>query len=98
MSTETALETGEITVRLRQRVASTELTVTDTGIGVPADEVGQLFRQFYRGSQAARRQIPGAGLGLSIVRSIVEAHGGVVDVRSTPGEGSTFRVEVPVAP
>jgi two-component system phosphate regulon sensor histidine kinase PhoR len=89
---------GSVSVRLRRRVAAVELSVSDTGIGVAPDEVGQLFHRFFRGAQAARRQIPGAGLGLSIVRSIVEAHGGVVDVCSTPGEGSTFRIELPTVP
>jgi two-component system phosphate regulon sensor histidine kinase PhoR len=89
---------GSVRVRLRARPDSAELTVTDTGIGVAPDEVDKLFGRFFRGAQAARRQIPGAGLGLSIVRSIVEAHGGVVDVSSVPGEGSTFRVELPVVP
>jgi two-component system, OmpR family, phosphate regulon sensor histidine kinase PhoR len=87
---------GSISVRLRQRGAMVELAVSDTGIGVAPEEVGRLFRRFFRGAQATQRHIPGAGLGLSIVRAIVEAHGGLVTVDSTPGEGSTFRVELPV--
>ena len=61
------------------------------------EEIGQLFRRFYRGAQATQRLVPGAGLGLSVVHGIVEAHGGRVHVESAPGEGSTFHVELPVA-
>ena len=89
---------GSVSVRLRQRGAVVVIAVSDTGIGVAPEEVGRLFRRFFRGAQATRRQIPGVGLGLSIVRAIVEAHGGLVTVDSTLGEGSTFRVELPVTP
>jgi signal transduction histidine kinase len=89
---------GSLTVRLRQRDEVVELAVSDTGIGVAPDEVGRLFRRFFRGTQAKQRHIPGAGLGLSIVRAIVEAHGGLVSVDSIPAEGSTFRVELPLTP
>jgi two-component system phosphate regulon sensor histidine kinase PhoR len=89
---------GSVTVRLRVRAQRLELSVTDTGIGVPPEEMSRLFRRFFRGAQAARAQIPGAGLGLSIVRSIVEAHGGWVTVDSTLGQGSTFAVELPHLP
>ncbi|MDX6371365.1 MAG: two-component system, OmpR family, phosphate regulon sensor histidine kinase PhoR [Nocardioidaceae bacterium] len=89
---------GSISVRLRQSGDVVELAVSDTGIGVAPEEVGRLFGRFFRGTNATQRHIPGAGLGLSIVRAIVEAHGGLVTVDSTPGEGSTFRIELPVAP
>ena len=87
---------GSVSVRLRQREAVVELTVSDTGIGIAPEEIGRLFRRFFRGTQATQRHIPGAGLGLSIVRAIVETHGGLVTVDSAPGEGSTFRVELPM--
>jgi PAS domain S-box-containing protein len=89
---------GSILVRLRQRGKVVELSVSDTGIGVAPDEHERLFRRFFRGAQATQRQIPGAGLGLSIVRAIVEAHGGHVEVDSIHGHGSIFRVELPVTP
>jgi two-component system phosphate regulon sensor histidine kinase PhoR len=89
---------GSVSVRLRRRATVVELTVSDTGIGVAPEEVGRLFGRFFRGTQATQRHIPGAGLGLSIVRAIVEAHGGLVTVDSRLGQGSTFRVEVPVTP
>ena len=73
------------------------ITVADTGVGIPEDEQGQLFERFFRASTATRDAIPGTGLGLAIVRSIVEAHGGTVAVRSAIGEGTTFVVSLPLA-
>ena len=72
------------------------LTVTDHGIGMSAQDVDRLFTRFFRARDAAERSIQGIGLGLSIVKRIVDSHGGHVDVQSRPGEGSTFRVELPV--
>ena len=88
---------GSVAVRLTTSSDCLDLTVSDTGIGVDPDEVGRIFSRFFRGADAASRHIPGAGLGLSIVRSIVDAHGGRVSVTGRPGEGSTFRVELPLS-
>ena len=74
---------------------SPRLEVTDTGIGVPHDELGQIFSRFYRASTATRREIPGTGLGLVIVRAIVEAHGGTVSLSSIEGEGTRVIVMLP---
>ena len=71
------------------------MTVADDGEGMGADEVGQVFNRFFRGENARRRQIGGTGLGLFIVRTVVEAHGGQVSCDSTAGEGTTVRVELP---
>jgi len=71
------------------------ISVADTGIGVPPDEVDRLFRPFFRGADATARYLPGAGLGLNIVRGIVEAHGGEIHVHTVLGRGSTFHVELP---
>jgi two-component system, OmpR family, sensor histidine kinase MtrB len=68
------------------------VTVADQGVGIPADEQAQIFLPFRRGGSAAT---PGVGLGLSIVRRIVVAHGGTIEVDSTPGEGSVFRIRLP---
>ena len=72
------------------------LTVQDTGIGMSEDEIAQLFTSFYRTEQVRRAAIPGTGLGLAITQSLVRAHGGEIEVTSTPGEGSTFTVRLPV--
>ena len=73
------------------------IDVTDSGIGIPPQEVGQLFSRFVRASNARTAGLPGTGLGLSIVKVLVEMHGGHVEVNSTLGRGSTFSVYLPVA-
>ncbi len=69
--------------------------VTDTGLGIPQDELGQLFSRFYRASTATRRAIPGAGLGLVIARAIVESHGGTISLDSREGDGTRVTVTLP---
>ena len=69
--------------------------VADSGIGIPPEEVGQLFNRFVRASNARTAGLPGTGLGLSIVKVLVEMHGGHVEVASTLGRGSTFSVYLP---
>jgi signal transduction histidine kinase len=71
------------------------IDVTDTGIGIPPDEAGQLFSRFVRASNARTAGLPGTGLGLSIVKVLTEMHGGHVEVDSTLGRGSTFSVYLP---
>ncbi len=70
--------------------------VTDNGIGIAPEEQRKIFGRFYQVDQSLTRQRGGCGLGLSIVQSIVRAHGGVVEVESEPGKGSTFRVKIPI--
>ena len=72
------------------------IDVTDSGIGIPPEEVGQLFNRFVRASNARTAGLPGTGLGLSVVKVLVEMHGGHVEVKSTLGRGSTFSVYLPV--
>jgi signal transduction histidine kinase len=71
---------------------SPRVEITDTGIGIPYEELGQLFSRFYRASTATRREIPGTGLGLVIARAIVDAHGGTISVESREGEGTRITV------
>ena len=84
-----------VTLDLAERDDHLVLTVTDEGTGIPADEVEQVFGRFYRGEMARQLHVPGTGLGLTIVRSIVEAHGGVVSLESTLGEGTSVCVLLP---
>jgi signal transduction histidine kinase len=94
---------GRVTLRLR-RSHNEEgepvavLSVSDTGIGIPADEQGQLFTRFFRSSTATRGAVPGVGLGLSITKAITTAHGGTLDLESTEGEGATFTLTLPARP
>ncbi len=71
------------------------LEVRDTGPGLSAEEAQHVFERFYRADSSRTRESGGSGLGLSIVAALVAAHGGTVTVDSTPGEGATFRVELP---
>ena len=73
------------------------IAVEDRGLGIDAEDRKHIFEPFYRGREAVSRQIQGSGLGLHLVRRIIEAHGGNVTVRSEPGRGSTFIMELPVA-
>lgn len=86
---------GQVTVRLRDRGDSVVLEVIDSGEGIDPDEIDNIFKRFYRSGRVVRRAVPGAGLGLTIVRSIVEAHGGTIRVTSRLGRGSTFTVTLP---
>jgi signal transduction histidine kinase len=72
------------------------IEVRDTGIGIPAHEQQHLFERFFRTSKAAEQAIPGTGLGLAISKAIVHAHGGQITVASADGEGTTFRVSLPI--
>ena len=72
-------------------------TVADTGHGIPADQLERIFDQFYRVDPSRNRATGGAGLGLTIAKRLVEAHGGDLTVTSIEGAGTTFRVELPVA-
>lgn len=89
-----------IEAQLARDSAWAVLTVTDHGEGIAAAALPHIWDRFYRGEPSRRRQTglgDGAGLGLAIVRGIVQAHGGAASVRSTPGAGSTFEVRLPLA-
>jgi len=72
-----------------------EVRVGDRGPGIPENEQAEIFKPFVRGAAAQEKQIRGSGLGLSLVKEMVEAHGGAVFVRSQPGQGATFTVRLP---
>jgi signal transduction histidine kinase len=74
------------------------LWVEDRGPGIPPEEHGKIFERFYRRGSELRRETQGIGIGLTIVKHIVEAHGGRVLVRSAVGQGSRFTIELPVTP
>jgi signal transduction histidine kinase len=74
-----------------------QASVSDTGIGIPADQLDRIFERFYQVDGSATRKFGGAGLGLAIVQRIIEAHGGRIWVESELGRGSTFSFTLPKA-
>jgi signal transduction histidine kinase/CheY-like chemotaxis protein len=88
---------GRISVRLEQVGENIVLHVTDTGVGIPANQLKRIFERFYQVDGSMSRRYGGAGLGLALVKEIVEAHEGSVSVESQPGQGSTFRIRLPAS-
>ena len=86
---------GTLTVRLGRDADNALLEVSDTGMGIPADAIPHLFERFFRVDKARSRQSGGSGLGLSIVRAIVQRNRGEIQVTSSPGQGSSFLVTFP---
>ena len=86
---------GTVTVSLVQEADSAFITVNDTGMGIAADELDQLFHRFFRATTATRNAVPGVGLGLSITKAIATAHGGCLQVESEEGIGTSFRLGLP---
>jgi len=74
------------------------LSVTDRGVGIPKAEQSRIFEKFYRVEDTLIHTTKGSGLGLALVQHIMDAHGGSVELTSAPGEGSTFRLLVPLQP
>lgn len=86
-------EGGVVTVRVRREAGWARLEVSDTGVGIPAEDLPRVFERFYRADPA--RSKGGTGLGLSIARQVAQAHGGEIEAKSKPGKGSTFVVRIP---
>jgi signal transduction histidine kinase len=89
---------GTVTVSVGAEGSDARVVVADTGIGVPADEQGQVFSRFFRASTATRLAIPGTGLGLAISRALIEQHGGTIAFTSEVGEGTQVVVTLPSSP
>ena len=87
---------GSITVGIKRYDDSAVAEFLDTGIGITAEDLPNIFDRFYRADKARSREFGGVGLGLSIARWIAEAHRGSIEVQSTPGTGSAFRVRLPL--
>jgi PAS domain S-box-containing protein len=86
---------GRITVRLQNQETDIELTVEDTGIGVPPEELPHLFERFHRVKGSQGRSFEGSGIGLALVQELVKLHGGTVTATSVLGQGSCFKVTIP---
>jgi len=92
------IDGGDVTVTLTRALASiVELSVTDTGIGVPDDEADRLFGRFYRTRRTREHRIPGNGLGLAISRAIVQGHRGSIQLLPTAGHGTRVVVRLPAS-
>ncbi len=88
-------EGGSITIGAQEKNGFIQIDVSDTGIGIPQENLPRLFERFYRVDKARSRQLGGTGLGLSIVKHIIQSHRGEVSVESKLGQGSTFRFTLP---
>ena len=91
-------EGGTVTLATRVDGRFALVSVTDTGLGIPQQEIGHVFERFRRVRSGAAQSIPGTGLGLTIVKQIVEMHGGKIWVESAVGHGSSFHFTIPLAP
>jgi two-component system, OmpR family, sensor histidine kinase BaeS len=88
-------DSGEVRVRVAREGDDAMLEVADTGVGIAPGDLRHIFTRFWRGDRSRSRATGGTGIGLAIVRELVRAHDGRIDVDSTPGAGSTFRVILP---
>lgn len=88
-------EGGTVAIRARRVNSAVEISVSDTGPGIPPEDLPHIFERFWRKEPSRSRSTGGSGLGLSIAKELVEAHGGTIEVQSTVGKGSTFTVKIP---
>jgi signal transduction histidine kinase len=89
-------EGGIVTVSAHCLSDYMEIKISDTGVGIPESELPKIFDKFYRVKDPKTRKVMGTGLGLSIVKGIIEAHNGTIEVESIQGEGTTFRILLPL--
>jgi len=90
-------EGGDVMVEYLVQPRSAEIVVTDTGIGIPASDVPNIFNEFFRAQNAKQAQITGTGIGLSTARTLVERYHGTITLESEEGQGTTVRVSLPLA-
>jgi signal transduction histidine kinase len=89
---------GEVVASAAARNGWAEITVSDTGIGIPAQDLPHIFERVYKVDRARSGDVPGSGLGLSIARHLVELQGGTLTAESAPGSGTTMRLRLPTLP
>jgi two-component system phosphate regulon sensor histidine kinase PhoR len=82
---------GDVVLSSEKTMNGIQISVMDTGVGVPSEHISRIFERFYRVDNDRSRALGGTGLGLAIVKHIIEAHGSQIQVESKPGEGSVFR-------
>ena len=88
---------GRVMVSAKQREKEIQVSVADTGEGIPAKDLPLIFERFYRVDRSRTRKTGGSGLGLTIAKRLMEAHGGTIEVQSEPGKGSTFTFTIPLS-
>jgi signal transduction histidine kinase len=88
-------EGKSVHLKAKDQNDSVQIDISDTGIGIPENELGNVFEEFFRASNAKKREKDGTGLGLSIVKQIIDRHGGKISVQSQEGQGTTFSVVLP---
>jgi signal transduction histidine kinase len=89
---------GRVEVAVRGGPEESEIRVADNGIGIGPEDLPRVFERFYRADSSRSRATGGSGIGLSIAKAIVEAHGGTITAASRPGRGSEFRIRLPAGP
>ncbi|NDJ76605.1 MAG: HAMP domain-containing histidine kinase [Chloroflexi bacterium] len=90
-------EAGQVTVNYSISAGYTEVKISDTGIGIPADDIPNIFQEFFRAKNAKQARINGTGIGLSAVNALVERYRGTIALHSDEGQGTTFTVRLPLA-
>jgi signal transduction histidine kinase len=85
-----------VAIYLKKEAGSVTIHVKDRGIGIPKEDLDRVFDKFFQGKPSIRQSVKGTGLGLALVKHIVEAHGGRIEVQSYPGRGSTFTLFLPI--
>jgi signal transduction histidine kinase len=89
---------GDVTLQVENIDSFVQVSIQDTGIGIPAERFAEIFEPFYQLDGSSTRKYGGTGLGLALVKKIIEAHGSKIEVISTPGEGSIFRFRLKASP
>jgi two-component system OmpR family sensor kinase len=95
---EVSVSSSTLTAQAGQAIPAVIVDVTDHGPGLSVEQAQRVFERFYRADQARTRSTGGSGLGLSIVRALIEAQDGSASVHTAPGEGATFRITLPLDP
>ncbi len=90
-------EGGAIFIELARKAQRIYIRIADTGIGIPKDRIGKIFEDFYQAEPSLTRRFDGLGIGLSIVKGLVESHNGTITVKSAEGKGSQFIVKLPIS-
>jgi signal transduction histidine kinase len=91
-------EGGHIHITADRSATGLTISVSDTGIGIDERHIGKIFDRFYKVNSARTSGEGGSGIGLSLVKKIVQMHGGQINVESIPGQGSIFHIVLPIAP